>query len=239
MKKNISFAKYKRSNVYTDPKPNDPKYIFTVISDMIKQDYNADNANFLDIGGANGDFSNYIQSTFPKFKTTCLEPSKNLIKIGKKYNKKVYFINGNTETLSQFEDKKYNFVTAIGLIGILDSLENFLTESLRILKENGSLFICENFNDYNIDVITRYKRNDEKEWNTGQNIHSKNTIKEILKDYKNIKIEFKKITLPFDLKKNINDPVRSWTEKNHDEVRELRNGLGYLINLEVAKIKKF
>ena len=71
MKKNIFFAKYKRSNVYTDPKPNDPKYIFTVISDMIKQDYNADNANFLDIGGANGDFSNYVQSTFPKFKTTC------------------------------------------------------------------------------------------------------------------------------------------------------------------------
>ena len=75
------------------------------------------------------------------------------------------------------------------------------------------------------------------DYNRGYNLFSKKSVSAFLDAHEKVKKwKYEKFMIPFDLEKQ-SDPIRTWTEKDHDGQRVFRNGLQMEINLQILEIQ--
>jgi len=229
---------YNKTHVYREVDYENEKYIFSVLGDKIEKIVSCrDRATLLDVGGASGAFCYYIgRRFFRKIDTICIEHDKELCQIGRGRVQGCSFICGDANHMDMIENDAVDIVAMIGVMTIFDDFKPSLSECLRVAKPGSNVFIFGQFNEYDIDVLVRYRYSNNDIWNRGWNIFSKYSIDTFLRTRTDIENwRYEKFMLPFDLDKK-DDPIRSWTETNVRGERVFKNGLNLEINLQMLHI---
>ncbi len=234
---------YKRGNHYLN-EFNDlktPKKKFIEIIGQIDKTFKKKKLRLLDIGSANGEFLNLINNKHPSWYTEGIETQKKLIRKSMELTPKLNIINCSVLDLKKFVKKKFDVVTAIGLLQIFDEKEviKALDNINSVLNNRGHLFILSPFNKYGIDMILKF--NDRKvsnnlNWQSGWNIFSIDFYKNYAKKRK-LKISIVPFELDFKLKET-EDKIRTWTIKTKSNPFQLTNGLQLLVDLYIIKLSK-
>jgi 2-polyprenyl-3-methyl-5-hydroxy-6-metoxy-1,4-benzoquinol methylase len=165
-----------------------------------------------------------------------------LLRKAKKNVKDVNFI--KKSVLSDFNKykNKYDILTCIGVISIFNNFEKPIKNLIKITKPGGKIFLQALINDFPIDVNIKYSKS--KNWingrpkylESGWNIISKDTLIKFLKKCKDIKtFKIYDIKHTYNQKRNINDPMRSWTVMMNGKKRII-NGLNLLIPEKIIEI---
>lgn len=231
-------AEYKDVSTYLEEDHyKNPKEYFKIFAEMIaKRKHHS--IDFLDVGCATGSLINFLNHEYPNWNYSAIEPSKDMINIAKKNNKKANFY--YTDINKFVSKQKFDLISLFGVLGIFnfDEGKNIIGKLIKMLKTNGELFILSNFNDYDVDVLInhrKYSKNRLGDIESGWNIYSKKTIGRIL-EKKRVSYKFYNFTMPFQILKK-KDPIRSWTIDIKDK-RYLTNGLGLIISLKFLRIIK-
>ena len=193
------------------------------------------NYTLLDIGCANGELLNHLNKKFRNLELYGTDIRSDLIIDSKKrfgLDFKLRKIDYSTSSLN----KKFDFVVCSGVICIQKNLNKFLKNVKKNLNRNSILYIFDNINDYDFDVITFYKDLNSKNsfYEIGWNIWSLKTIKKIFSDKKVIKYP---VSFKFNIKKNKKDFLRSWTI-DINKRKFLTNGLNIIQNQMWLEIRK-
>jgi ubiquinone/menaquinone biosynthesis C-methylase UbiE len=97
-----------------------------------------DNMNLLDIGCGSGIFSDFAQ--LKGISVTGLDACENLIKLAEQRNSDAYFLVGDMEELP-FNNDSYDVVCGFNSFQYAENIKNALTESKRVLKDNGKIVV--------------------------------------------------------------------------------------------------
>ena len=219
---------------------------FIVLNELISEklsDLNQDNASILDIGCATGSLLSYLQAN-PKISSFHgIDISDDLLDIAKEKLPNITFSNHNIlYPFEVSEKKKFDIISAIGVFGIFkpSDCETIIKNMFEILSDNGTIYIFSHFNDYRLDVNLEYKESSvadiSKNYSTGWNIISKDTIASMLKAY-SCNHRFIDFQISTDLLPKSN-PVRSWTYRDTSGLLQLTNGLKLKINFSFLEITK-
>lgn len=226
---------YQTENYYDNPKESF-KYLFQNVKRYM---VDTNTYSLLDIGCSKGEFINYLNKNHKRYfkKLVGVDNSSTLIKEAKKNLKdhNVFFYYGNAE---QFKlNTKFDFIVISGVMGYFDNLTKVLNNIKKHLKQNGKAFIFNFFNQYDIDVILKYRNNKYfSTFETGWNMHSITTLNKISKQL-GLKIYQKDIFhMPFKLNKKV-DPGRSWTTKTDDGIKFV-NGINLIYDIFLIVIGK-
>jgi|TARA_B100001964_G_C14197718_1_gene584237 ubiquinone/menaquinone biosynthesis C-methylase UbiE len=229
---------YKKTHVYQDVDYEKPKYVFSVLGDKIEKVVSCtEKLTMLDVGGASGAFCHYIGKRFSsKIETICVEFDEELCHIGRENVQECRFICGDANNMDMIRTNTVNIVTMIGVLSIFDNFKPSLSECFRVVVPGGNVFVFGKFNEYDIDILLRYRYCNNDIWNRGWNLFSKYSIDTFLRERTDIKKwSYEKFRFPFDLEKK-DDPIRSWTEINTRGERIFKNGLNMEINLQMLHI---
>ena len=121
---------------------------------------------------------------------------------------------------------------------ILSIRRSLTNKKLSFRTQNQKAF-HELINENDVNVLVRYQNNfsNDKKWLSAFNTFSKNYWKKNLHLNKKIKfISFKKFNLPFKLKKNKNNPMKTWSLKLKNK-NQITVGTGQLLNYYIIHIK--
>lgn len=145
----------------------------------------------------------------------------------------VNFIVGSAEDFSL--EQKFDYIVMTGVLGYFDDISKVLKNLSLHLKPQGRIFILGGFNNYDVDVIIRYRNNAYfSTFESGWNFHSIHTIKKLLQEF-NLKLQENK---PFILSFKDSpkaDPCRSWHIDTESGLK-YTNGLGLLFELSALVI---
>ena len=223
--------------IYINKKKFKPKENFKFLLKIIKK-YHKKNIKILDLGCAAGDWLYFIKHYYDKKSYfEGVDYSKPLIDDAKKkYNfENMRFKHRKAE--NYLSNRKFDVVNISGLISYYDNFEKIIECSFINLKKNGILILFDNLNQYNIDVLVRYRHNKKsKKFEQGWNIHSEYTIKKIIRKKKLKYIDSFNFKMPFFLKKT-DDPARSWNIRTNEGLL-FRNGLAQIYKLKAYIFKK-
>jgi ubiquinone/menaquinone biosynthesis C-methylase UbiE len=223
---------YDRSTVYTEQR-KEPKHLFKVLGNKFEELISqGQRYSYLDVGGAAGELVDYFKQRFPSLEISCLEYDKKLYELGKERVKEVRFFNGDANDMNVFQDKQFNFVSMVGVMSIFDDFVPSLTESLRVAKDKGTVFVVGQFNEYAVDVLVRWRPSGNTgPYNPGRNLFSKKSVGDFLDGHARVASwNFEKFVLPFDLAPQ-KDLARSWTELDKDGQRVFKSGIEYWVFL--------
>ena len=193
------------------------------------------NYTLLDIGCANGELLSHLNKKFNNLELYGADIRNDLIVDAKKrlgLNFKFRKVDYSSNSLN----KKFDFVVCSGVICIQKNLNKFLKNVKKNLNRNSTLYIFDNINDYDFDVITYYKNLNSKNlfYESGWNIWSLKTIKKIFSEKKVIKYP---VNFKFNIKKDKKDFLRSWTI-DINKKKFLTNGLNIIQNQMWLEIRK-
>lgn len=223
-----------------------PKQIHKFICNLIKSSYNHPenfDGKIVDFGSGNGELLFNLKKVFPKSNLNGIEINKALVKMSliklKKINIKILL--GSVLNKRVLKKNNSDISISCGVMPIFDDYKLYLNNLIKFTKKKGKIFIASLFNDSPIDVYIKYQRS--KDWKqnfleSGWNIFSKKTIIQFLKQNKKIKkVFFKDFQLTKNIKKNINDPARSWTFRNENGKLITTNGLSLILPTSVLCIE--
>jgi ubiquinone/menaquinone biosynthesis C-methylase UbiE len=198
-------------------------FLFNNIKSQLKK-----TETLLDIGCAKGELIYLLKEEYPEIKYTGLEYSINLINIAKneQFLKDVEFIEGDA---ADFElNRKFDTVIMSGVLSIFDDISKPLLCMLKHIKSGGKGYIFGGFNVDNIDVILKYRNNyqDSKEWESGLNIFSIDSVKKIIHD-EIVDFNYKKFNISQELKKESN-PIKSYTLNLENGEKLIVTGAGVI-----------
>ncbi len=230
MKKNI----YQKKNKNYLKKKIQNKEYFKKISNYLKK-YKK-KLDIIDVGCASGDFLKNI-SKRKNFNLTGIDFSKEAILLARKKVPSANFFLKDIKKINL--KKKYDVCTCLGTLSIFDNKFNIINKLINITKAKGELIFFDPVNEYNINVLMRYQNNlkKDKKWLSAYNIFSKEYWVSTIKKNRKVKtISFSKFKIPFPIKRNLKDPMRSWTFKIKNE-NQITAGTGQLLNFYIIKIK--
>jgi len=233
---------YRRNDpVYLDPRVYDvPKEYFKLIVGTVKDKYNRNPISLVDVGCASGGFIHYAKANLNITDCVGIDISEKLTEMAQQKLPDVEFKN---DSIDSFIDIKRTFdvCTCLGTLGIFDEIEQPLKNLLDLLKKGGSLFIFGSFNEYPVDVITRYRVVKEEEnarWESGLNITSMVTIERLIKKYSmDTEIKWIDVDMPFHLPKQDN-PMRQWTMETSQKKHQVVVGTGQLLDKKIVQVIK-
>ncbi|MBK87052.1 MAG: hypothetical protein CMC86_07655 [Flavobacteriaceae bacterium] len=211
---------------YTD---RDSKETFKLALSKIKE-YKKDshrNMSIADFGCASGEFLYHYNKVFPMDDLNGIDILDSSLKVLKKNIPNAKIHNKDVLSKNSFNKDSFDIITAFGFLGCFDDIEPILENFMHWLKPDGYLICHCLINEFNYDVILRYKESDDSqnEMQTGWNIFSQNTIRKILLKGRTERIEFNKFEMFIDLEKKLEDPMRSWTELDNSGNRMITNAL--------------
>ena len=202
-----------------------PKFIAKEIGRILSKNLNNFNknkiVNFIDIGCANGRIIEYLKSISLNVNFIGTDIEKAFIKYCKKNIPNAEFY---LDDLRKKPNKLLPLANIIFLSGVhshFDNPEIYLNGCIKRCSKNSKIIIHGLFNPHNVDVLIKYKKSNDYDIKkniidqTGWNMFSITTIKKLLKRNKKIRnFEFIKIKFPnrLKVKKNSNNPIRSWTQ---------------------------
>jgi SAM-dependent methyltransferase len=224
---------------YLDEKPlNSPKKTFEFIMNEMKEnlDFQNNNLTLLDIGCATGEFIKYASTILSNINFEGIDIEEKLIDKARTNNTNSNFYINDIGSSNFSMQKKYNIITATGVLQILDDIDIFFKNIISLLDENGICLIFGLFNPEPVNVFITAKRTDI-EFNhleTGWNLFSIDYISKHLTKL-NLKYEWKEWNIDIPLQKN-NDPFRSWTENKTEKGYVVVNGLQIIHRFYLLKI---
>ncbi|MBN1405326.1 MAG: class I SAM-dependent methyltransferase [Candidatus Omnitrophica bacterium] len=193
--------------------------------------------SILDVGCAKGEFLYYLKkNNMPFLEMVGIDFSKNLIDEARCFEG-LQGVNFHCNLAQSFNQKKqFDFVTIISVLSFFDEPEIVLSNLKKHLKKNGLLYVVGIFNNYNVDVLIKYRNNKySNEFENGMNNYSLETTAKILGKL-NMKISHcYKFNMPFRLQKQKN-PIRSWIMET-PEGRKFVTGHGLIYDMYILEIK--
>ena len=233
---------YLKSNTY-----DKPKQVHLELSKIINKKLKNTKSKYkhvIDIGCANGELIYLLNKIYNKCNYTGYDVLKPLIQKAKKKMKNIENIKFKYGSVLNKNLIKKSSGTAIILSGVLSMFDNFekvISNLIYWTKNKGEVVIYGVFNDNPIDVFIKYRKTSnynkfflESGWNT----FSKQSISNYLNKKKEVeKFKFKKFNIKFNLKKNKNDLLRTWTFKNQKGNRLTTNGLNVIFQLYFLTIR--
>lgn len=198
----------------------------------------------VDFGSGNGELINYLNIHFPQTTLIGVDPSKELIKVAKKYvkkkNKNINFLKGSVLNKNLFKKQTNDISFSCGLLPIFDEFQTPINNIINWSKKKGKIYIGSLFSDFPYDVFVKYRHSKNFKKNTvesGWNIFSKKSISSFLKSHKKVKtFKFDDFNFKRNVKKNKNDYVRSWTFKDSKGKYFTTNGLNLILPASMLKI---
>jgi len=213
---------YLRSDIYENEEPKPPKYTFLTVLDLLKEKLSEENVSLLDIGGASGDFIQYVSQVFPHVQLSMVDHDPTLTKIAQNKNKTATIIEKNILDLEDIG--QFNCVTVIGVHSCFDDFRELFEGIFKTVQPGGMMVILGIFNDYPIDSLIYHKNSDETAYQRGFNLFSIKTISDILEKQDDVEtFSFADFMPPIEIEKT-NDATRSWSETRADGSRFLVNG---------------
>jgi SAM-dependent methyltransferase len=199
------------------------------------------NARVMDVGCASGALIGYLSTLFPEFSYTGIDISEELIVMAKAKVPTAQFRVESVFSFSKSEVATFDLVLFFGIFGIFDEVEALgsLERLISITKPGGFIYAFSQFNEFNIDVILKYRRTDPElqwdGWGVGWNIYSRQTINKWLANKtKCIRFIDFKMNSPLPPQEN---PIRSWTIPMGGGNYQLVNGLKLLIDFSFLEIQ--
>lgn len=219
-----------------------PKKIHLDIIKMIKNELKSNNKiKISDYGCAAGEFEYSLIKEFPDFEIKGYEYVDALIQKARDNVKGVEFKFGDLNDVNTSDENTNDFSLSVGVLPIFDCFKKPLNNMIHWTKSKGIIFIHSLFNEYDFDVFIKY--NHSLDYNkdfreTGWNIFSKKSISNFLEtNEKVLSYSFIDFNLDFDLEKQHDDYLRSWTFKNDESSRLITNGLCLLQPHSILKIQ--
>ena len=167
----------------------------------------------LDIGCATGALIRNLSPMLDKYNFTGFDNSKDLIDYANKLNKRASskFFVGDFNSIDF--DKKFNLICAVGVLSIFEEFEAPLKKWLSWLSDDGIFYLFGGFNSRNIDTKILFRNNTQSQtkWEGGLTSYSIQTTTRVLKKL-GYKCNFKKFHLPIDIKEDLDNPIRTYTE---------------------------
>lgn len=206
-----------------------PKFSFISVAEHInkyKKSRNDAQIKIVDFGCAAGAFVNYLNYRFPFDDVIGIEYLDLLVNAAKLKFPNANIKKGSILDRSSLEDASVDIITCLGVLCIFDDIEPIISNINHWIKPGGKVLIQGMFNQDDVDVFVKYRKSecfDVQVFEAGWNIVSQKTISNLLKKYGAISICFHKFIIPFDLHRDISDPLRSWTEKLIDGERQIIN----------------
>ena len=153
-----------------------------------------------------------LQKAFPKAKFIGVEINKSLVKMSsnKLKNNNVEIFLGSVLNKRILKNDISDISISCGVLPIFDDYKLYFNNLIKFTKRKGKIFVASLFNDFPVDVYIKYQRSNDSR-----------------KDF-----QIKK-----NLKKNINDPVRSWTFRNGNGKLITTNGLSLILPTSVLCIE--
>jgi len=184
-----------------------------------------------DIGCGNGALLNFLHTKFPKSNLYGSDIIKESLDAAKKNSNKTikYFLDDITQ--ENTTDLLSDVIVSVGVFQIYDEIEKILYQYISRVKQKGYIFIQGPLNKYGVDVLIKYRDNqntktgkvDQVGWNVWSIEYLKQLFSSIneIKEYEFIPVHFpKNLNVKFDEK----DTLRSWTVDLNGE-NKFMNGI--------------
>jgi len=195
------------------------------------------NYSLIDLGCARGELITYLNNNLKNFNFTGIDSSNKLISlIPSNQPPNVDFHVVPIEDLSL--DHKYDFLTMCGVTEMVSRPSALFDKISGSLKKGGKGIIFSMLNQYNVDVLVKYKANEyHKEFQEGLCLHSLDTIENYLSNH-NLKIINCEKFFPDNSMEPKADPTRSWMTKLFSGEKKYINGLGQLYDVYFIEFVK-
>lgn len=219
----------------------EPRERFKAALTHIKQAVGLRDLNVLDVGCATGELLGFLSDSLVDANLVGVDYSEDLLVEGRRLLPSAEFRFASATRLPEDMTASFDVVTSIGVMSIFDaeSIESYWDNLLRVCRSGGVVVVLAPLNEYGVDVMVQHRKrmaNREPKWETGWNVFSVETIKEIV-EARGQKVEFSSFQIPFAIERS-SDPVRTWTVNMGDNDFQLTNGLKLLINHEFMVVRK-
>lgn len=200
--------------------------------------HNGKKDNILDIGCAKGELIYCLKDVLPHSCFTGLEYSSDLIEKAHEEPKleNVSFVQG--DALDFDLNKKFDITIISGVLSIFDDYKTIVSNAIKHTDNDGAIFIFNMFNQYDIDVVLKYRKNyaGQNEWESGLNNFSLNGFTKYIQSI-GWKSSVDKFELQVDLT-NDDNPIASYTLNTNERGKIILNGVGILTDFFLVKIYK-
>lgn len=208
------------------------------VADAIGNNFNK---SIADVGCATGEFAAYLEQRFPSANIVGIEYLASLRLKAVENNKSIRFINGDvTEKTSVNE--KFDTITMMGVLCIFDNYEQVIHNVISWLKPKGRLILFNMISEYDIDVFIKYIPSSanykEDNLKNGWNIISEKSLQLVCeKNFAELRT-VNPFTIGLDIKQKNDDLMRSWTEKDGNNIRQIYNATHIKQPFKLAIIEK-
>ena len=201
----------------------------------LKKDFNG---NILDIGCASGNLLIALSKKFPRAQFLGIDSHKLCIDLANKKARKIKNCKFSNFSLQNFKKGKFDIIIACGLLSFWDDFRKPLRKILKLFSNKKSCaYIFGRFNTSDVDLRIKFRNNKiNSEWRNGYNTFSVKTYSRFLK--KKYNITFKKFKIVKALKRNIKDPIRTYTLNLKNNKKILLNDANLISDFYFLKIKK-
>lgn len=201
-----------------------PKEYYKFIKAEIEKKFAGKSMSILDVGCETGSFLHYLHKSFPNAKLTGMDVMQELLDEVNLPDIGANTIKCDISNSACIPDKKYDVITMMGVLGIFDDYKVVLDNLMSMIKNNGIVYIFSCFNPENVDMLMRCRMSgDDGVWEKGWNVFSLASLKKHC-EANGWKFDIKDFHMPFRIKKNKNDILRSWTVDINGELSVI-NGL--------------
>lgn len=226
---------YPKNNKTYSNKSIKVKEYFKIIGNYIFSKKNK-NLKLIDAGCGSGDFLSYI-SRKKNVDGYGVDFSNKLISLAKK--KVPNFKFKVKDIRKEISLNKFDICTCLGTLSAFDNPFKIIKNLTKITKKGGEIIIFDLINEENVNVIVRYQNyfNHENNWLTAFNTFSKQKWIDEIKKIKSInKVQFKKFQISINIKKNKNNPMKTWTTSINNN-KQIVVGTGQMLNYYIITIK--
>ncbi len=212
---------------------NRPKEVFKLIAEKIEA--GGVPQSVLDVGCAAGQFLYYLKGRFSSATLMGIDTSPELLAAGRSESglADVDLALGDALT---WRGQPAEVTTCLGVLGVFNDPQPLIETLIANTVTGGRIFIHSHINDVDIDVRTSYRDNvNDKDWNGGFNIYSKNTIARCFGNRAK-HISFHAVDMPFDMPFNPQQPHRAFTVVLQNGRRRTINGLCQMLPEHVVEV---
>ena len=219
---------YINENYYKDPKETF-LFIHKIINDSCHM------PSVLDLGCARGEFLYYLKNNTEYEKLAGIDYSYKLINEAKNFDglNGVEFKVGSADNFNL--NSKFDIVVMSGGLSYFNDIHKVFECIKNHLKSGGKIIIFGFFNEYDVDLLIKYRNNKYFEtFESGWNIHSINTISKELKKLDLTIVNQEIFKLSFKSSKQ-DDPCRAWNIETEEGIK-FTNGLKLLYDMTALEI---
>ena len=163
-----------------------------------------------------------------------------MIERARKLNAIATFDTGSVLDPATLPNRSCDVTICGGVLAIFDDIDGPIENLLSTVKDGGTLYVSDTFNNHPIDVIMRYRRvgdAGEGDWESGWNVFSKISVERALLNTGRVEnLSWHEFRIPFALERRAN-VMRTWTIETADNPHQIINGAAQILDVSVVQAK--